>query len=83
MSDGVSIVVGASGFIGQIIFKELKRLGYKIIGIPTKRDANENLFPLDLNDRSSISKFAERFEKIDNLIVAAGREPQSSLMELE
>ena len=83
MSDGVSIVVGATGFIGQSIFKELKRLGYKVLGTSTKGDANENLLPLDLSDRSSISKFAERFEKIDHLIIAAGREPQSSLMELE
>lgn len=83
MSDDADIVVAATGFIGQIIYKELKRLGYKVIGTSTKGDANENLFPLDLNDRSSISKFAERFEKIDNLVVAAGREPQSSLMGLE
>ena len=83
MSKGVSIVVGASGFIGQSVFKELKWLGYNVIGTSTKGDANENLLSLDLNDRSSIAKFAEEFKKIDNLIVAAGREPQSSLMELE
>jgi 3-oxoacyl-[acyl-carrier protein] reductase len=83
MNEGVSIVVGASGFIGQSIFKELKKFGYNVIGTSTKGAANENLLSLDLNDRSSIAKFAEGFEKIDNLIVAAGREPQSSLIELE
>ncbi|MCR9155246.1 MAG: SDR family oxidoreductase [Bacteroidetes bacterium] len=83
MNKGVSIVVGATGFIGQSIYKELKQLGYQVIGTSTKGSKEENLEPLDLSDRKSITAFAERFEKVDNLIIAAGREPQSSLMELE
>ena len=83
MNDGISIVVGATGFIGQSIFKELQRRGDKVIGTSTKGSKDENMLPLDLNNRKSIAKFAERFKKIDNLIIAAGREPQSSLVELE
>ena len=50
ISTGLLLVVGASGFIGEHIFRNSKQYYSEVVGTYNSNQSNEALFPLDLSE---------------------------------
>jgi len=75
------IVIGAGGSLSSAVCQGYKERGIAFIGTNTK--GSDNLLALDFTDRKSIEAFADKIDTVNHLVISAGRERQSSLMELE
>lgn len=75
------LVIGATGSIGKSVVKVFREKNYNVIG--TSSNPNEEYFTLDLTNRRSIDNFTNQIENVKHLVIAAGKEPQQSLDELD
>ncbi len=75
------IVVGASGAIGKAIAGEFEKCGSTVVR--TSSSEKPGYSRLNLRDRASIEAFSTGIDELQHLVVAAGKEPQQSLRELD
>lgn len=75
------VVIGSTGVIGQAISQEYESAGYEVIR--TSSSKKEGFWHLNLRDRSSIFEFSNKVGSVKQIVVAAGKEPQQSLKELQ
>jgi len=70
MADNVTLVTGASGFLGQATMKLLVRRGYRAIGLDPRPSVTTQVLD-DLSDRETLKALLTR-EKITHIIHAGG-----------
>lgn len=75
------IVVGAAGAIGKKIADGFETP--EVLVIRTTSSVRAGYVPLDLRSEESITNFANQVNSVSHLIIAAGKEPQKSLKELD
>jgi 3-oxoacyl-[acyl-carrier protein] reductase len=75
------LIVGTNGSLGNALFHELsKQADYKIFGTTTKSiHQKDTIFHLDFMNDETINSFPKL--KLHHVIIAAGYEPSSNLME--
>lgn len=74
------IVVGASGAIGKAIAEKFENNGSEVVRTSSSKKNGYSF--LNLRDRISIEAFSTEIDYLQHLVVAAGKEPQQSLREL-
>ena len=70
MTDDVTLVTGASGFLGHAVMKLLAQKGHRAIGLDPRPSATTQIVD-DLSDRASLIALLAR-EKVTNIIHAGG-----------
>ncbi|KKQ18751.1 MAG: NAD-dependent epimerase/dehydratase [Berkelbacteria bacterium GW2011_GWA1_36_9] len=72
------LITGASGFIGQHLFRRLKKEGFSVFGISRTGGYidDQKIFSLDLQNKEEVNNFLKN-KKIDCIIHLAALVPQS------
>jgi NAD(P)-dependent dehydrogenase (short-subunit alcohol dehydrogenase family) len=76
-----AIIVGSSGAVGTAISELLQSKNYELIATSSRKDSKGKHY-LNFTDLETVESFAEQQSSIDLLVIAAGKEPQQSLMEI-
>lgn len=73
-----SIIIGASGAVGQAVVSELQNDGIATIQT-SSQEGKDGYSHINLSDKHSIEAFAKTIDAVDYVILAAGKEPQQNL----